>query len=306
MLFPIGFAQIAFVPEWVEGARRSANISGTGAAMHLTRRQALVLRRLAPVLVFVFAEGANLVLSATDPAVGFVLALVLALQFDLVLELRERRELEDGTSRLFRLAERHPETLDLLIRMLEGYGAVVDEARVPEFPDEASDRLALAVGDMEQLGEGRLVKPRGDNQLMMDQYERATSVIRATTDANDLEWWLSATGASYLEKNRRTVERGVRIRRIFLVDEDDDGPLWDVIRANRDAGVEATVARSASIPGRLNVNMTLFDDELCHVDRTNSAGVTVEYLYTTNPSDLRRYASIFSQLEARAQHLETS
>jgi hypothetical protein len=83
----------------------------------------------------------------------------------------------------------------------------------------------------------------------------------------DEDFWSSILGQRYLEAQRRAIaERGVRIRRVFLLtdkDAEDEGRLRELREPHRQIGIETRVLRQSSVDFLLKtklVDYILFDE----------------------------------------------
>lgn len=250
-------------------------------------------------LVTFLVSADNLV--AVKALVGISIGLlgsVLAFQLETLIRIHERNQSREQRERLIEILEAEPELLATLVRTAQDYSRLRKGAPLPAFEKAAERMLEATRLTVAELADGRLRTAAGDNTLMIEQYRTATREILATSDDGDLGWWQSETGRNYLEENRRAVERGVLVSRVFLLAVEDDAGLLAVMRANADAGVLVSSARIDRIPASLRINTTIFDDTLAHEDVTNKAGQTISYLYSSNENDMARLVSSFRRLQS--------
>lgn len=230
--------------------------------------------------------------------VGLVGAAV-AFQLEILAKISEKTRRGEEYSALLRNFEEHPWMLRTVSLSVDAATRCLDETRVPQFAEQVRGEFEDLNLNMQRLAQGHLLCRSGDNTLMMDRYEKAQSRVLGLSESADDTWWRSATGRHYLDLNRATTARGVKVERIFILDPTLPS-IDDIIEENVQAGVETFVIMKADVPAELRLNLTLFDDVLGHEDHTNADGKTVEYLYTTNPSDLARLCNVFQRLRSLA------
>lgn len=196
----------------------------------------------------------------------------------------ERMELlvTDGFARvneateLFRLMERSPlptETVTELVRhstlitpnvpaLVSGF-AHAEIARVSSLLKELSDS-------------GSMVYDGEDRDWLLTLTREAATAIDATSlttvDAGREGYtlgglWTSDLGQRYLDLQREAIQRGVKVRRIFIALHQDDPGFASVCRQQQEIGIDVRVLDSASIPDRLRdwlFDFILFDDAISY------------------------------------------
>ena len=93
-------------------------------------------------------------------------------------------------------------------------------------------------------------------------------------------FWQSHLGRRYLELQRQAIQRGVRIRRVFVTEHDEmasDPVLQRICRSQADIGIDVRLLSPSAVPEEIRGQITdfiLFDDKLSyettplpHVDR---------------------------------------
>ncbi|MGB3437384.1 MAG: hypothetical protein WBA97_01420 [Actinophytocola sp.] len=93
-------------------------------------------------------------------------------------------------------------------------------------------------------------------------------------------FWASPMGVRYLDTQRASGSRGVRIRRVFVTTHDNvgtDSVLHSICQSQVDSGIEVRLLYPSAVPPEIRGQITdfiLFDDEICyeshpapHVDR---------------------------------------
>jgi hypothetical protein len=154
-----------------------------------------------------------------------------------------------------------PQTPPLVVRFAQG-----EIGRLSEF--------------LKEIGEGGNVTYEGeDRDWMLGLARNAMKSIDATSlttvDARgagfvDSGLWESDLGQRYLEVQRDAITRGVRVRRVFIMDRSglaQDPAFLDVCRLQRELNIEIRVLDASAIPGTRRSSLfdfVLFDDVLSY------------------------------------------
>jgi hypothetical protein len=133
---------------------------------------------------------------------------------------------------------------------------------------------------LKELSEGGNVTYEGeDRDWMLSLTRNARSSIDATSlttvDARghgfvDGGLWSSDLGQRYLEAQRDAVQRGVRIRRVFIMDRPglaNDPPFLEVCAFQRKLGIDVRVLDTTEIPNTRRTSLfdfILFDDVISY------------------------------------------
>jgi len=144
----------------------------------------------------------------------------------------------------------------------------------------AQDEIGRMSEFLKELSEGGNVTYEGeDRDWMLSLTRNCQSTIDATSlttvDAGgrgfvDGGLWASDLGQRYLEVQRDAVTRGIRIRRVFIMDRPDlakDGGFNGVCRMQRDMGIDVRVLDSSAIPEVRRSSLfdfILFDDSISY------------------------------------------
>ncbi|MBL7487911.1 phosphatidylserine/phosphatidylglycerophosphate/cardiolipin synthase family protein [Frankia sp. AgB1.9] len=131
---------------------------------------------------------------------------------------------------------------------------------------------------LKELGNGHVSYPAEENEWLLSLTRAARDTIDATslpsvdagTQGYEDGFWESEPGLRYLESQQDAVGRGVRIRRIFVLNRSiasDDASLRAVCRQHTAVGVEVRVLPSdllPSVPPSTVTDFILFDNEVCY------------------------------------------
>jgi hypothetical protein len=125
----------------------------------------------------------------------------------------------------------------------------------------AQDEIGRMSEFLKELSEGGNVTYEGeDRDWMLSLTRNSNSTIDATSlttvDAGgrgfvDGGLWASDLGQRYLEVQRSAITRGVRIRRVFIMDRPDlidDNGFVGVCEVQRDMGIDVRILDSSAIP----------------------------------------------------------
>lgn len=243
--------------------------------------------------------------SAVNGLVIGLLGTAVAFQLEILAKINEKAKRGEDYSSLLRNFEDHPWMLETIATSVAAADECLSETAVMQFQQKVRDCFDHMELKLRQLSQGRLECASGDNSLMMQQYQIAREQVRGLSESADGPWWRSATGRQYLRLNEETARRGIRVQRIFVIDDTLES-IQDVIQENIDVGVETYTINKTDVPSDLLVNLTIFDDLLAHEDKTNSVGTTIGYVYSSNPVDIARLGEIFERLRSRASTVGTA
>jgi hypothetical protein len=131
---------------------------------------------------------------------------------------------------------------------------------------------------LKQLSEGGTVTYYGeDRDWLLGLTAYATTSIDAISMASvDRGLWYSEIGQRYMEAQRLAVERQVAIRRIFILEPDDDADIEWACSEQRKVGIHVRVLERSGIPAALKVQVLDFIifDQVISYETTPAAAVT--------------------------------
>jgi hypothetical protein len=133
---------------------------------------------------------------------------------------------------------------------------------------------------LKDLADGRSLTYDGEDRdwILALTHSAETSIDAtslSTVDAGgkgsvDAGLWTSDLGQRYLDVQRLAIQRGVRIRRVFIMGLPDlaaDGIFLDVCQRQRDMGIQVRILDSSQIPGARRTSLfdfVLFDDVISY------------------------------------------
>jgi hypothetical protein len=252
-----------------------------------------VRRYLDPVLVagVLFSVVVSVVLDVSGLATGaepLIVGLV-GTAITLILEsmvLAERRfRWRERFARAPELESRIEQVTDRLIEVSEHYpGSQVET--------EARRRVDRLLQDVEELASGRMRFPGTDYRLMVQATQEARSTMRAITNLRTHTGEQAHVGPRYWEENRRAVQRGVRVERVFAYDEMTD-PGRELVMQHEQAGILVHTVRHDQVPPEASMSLVVWDDAVGWEAQLNADGEVVENRFTVRPDDVRRLISLF-------------
>lgn len=180
---------------------------------------------------------------------------------------------------LFGLVEASALRTDAMTQLVR-HSTQIDPSVPPLVFRFAQDEIGRMSEFLKELSEGGNVTYEGeDRDWMLSLTRNAQSTIDATSlttvDAGgrgfvDGGLWFSDLGQRYLEVQREAVMRGVRIRRVFIMDRTglaEDDAFLTVCSIQRDIGIEVRVLDSSAIPDVRRSSLfdfILFDDAISY------------------------------------------
>ncbi|WP_101254694.1 hypothetical protein [Streptomyces barkulensis] len=161
--------------------------------------------------------------------------------------------------------------------------------------DETRRRLRRLAEELEQLGQGRVERPRDDSEHLLAATRECRERMEAVTNiVGEPVWWRSDLGVAYWQANLDALDRGVRIRRVFLVDR-HTAELEELLEYQRRAGVEVVVKYQEGQTGQL-INYVVWDGLRAWEARMDARGEIMAQLFTLNGHDVERLRDSFRRL----------
>jgi hypothetical protein len=209
---------------------------------------------------------------------------------------------------LFGLVEASALRTDEIVALVQNSTEITERASplVARFAQAEIARLSTYLKD---LGQGGDVTYDGEDR---DWLLGLTKVTTATIDATSLTttdrdgrqfvdsgFWSTDLGQQYLQVQSAAIARGVKIRRVFIVDRPEfvrDSDFRDVLEKHREAGIEVRMLDPRRIPPGWRssfFDFVLFDNALSYQTMPASRAVDessqpiVSITMVTNPSRVR-------------------
>ncbi|WP_210589498.1 DUF6879 family protein [Streptomyces sp. GESEQ-35] len=155
---------------------------------------------------------------------------------------------------------------DEVTRLVRAYTEVGDQGSdiVKSFAEQELGDLAQL---MEDLSNGISTCPGENNEWLVDLTMCVKKTLYATSTSVDRDFWSSEPAKRYLTEQEKAKQRGVEIRRLFLVDEPDEvtDSLRQLCERHRTFGIDARIAIQSEVEPNAQLNdFIIFDGELCH------------------------------------------
>ncbi|WP_277035539.1 hypothetical protein [Actinacidiphila oryziradicis] len=151
-------------------------------------------------------------------------------------------------TQLFSLVEQSAIRTDAVTQLVRNAAEIGSEAPalLHSFARTEVSRLATLLQD---LHAGEATYEGEDHEWLLALAQNAETAIDATSTEVDADLWVSEFGRRYLVAQREAVGRGVKIRRVFILDDPglvNDADVRRLCREQEDLGVEVrTVVKSA-------------------------------------------------------------
>jgi hypothetical protein len=183
----------------------------------------------------------------------------------------------NDVTELFSLVEAsalHTDAVTQLVR----HSALLDPASPSLVFRFAQAEIARMSDFLKDLGEGGSVIYEGEDRdwllaLVRSAEQSIDATSLTTVDAGGTGYvdgglWTTDLGQRYLQTQREAVQRGVRIRRIFVIvrpsGEVTDDDVLAVCRPQQEVGIEVRVLDSAGLPGNALFDFVLFDEAISY------------------------------------------
>ena len=232
-----------------------------------------------------------------------LLGLAISLQLETLFRVSERRQARERYGQMLELTEDFPDLQSILGDTLQAGVTTLKRSPIDEFRREVFNVLVHADIRLQELAQGRLRMPDGDNSLVFSRFAKTQELLCATTDEGDTSWWTSDAGKQFTSLNVQLIDdRNVRVERIWILGASPDSATRELIQQHHDLGISVFVLRAdrKGLDRRLLVNMTMTDGRFLQEDVPNKLGQAVEYLYSENVADLERAKSRFARLKSAA------
>jgi hypothetical protein len=163
---------------------------------------------------------------------------------------------------LFRAVEESPLRTEAITELVRN-STQIDPSSPPLVNGFAQSRIDRTSKFLKELGDGGVVAHDGeDREWLLELTEQSQHTIDATSlstvDAGATSFhgglWTSDFGQLYLGLQREAIDRGVLIRRVFILDSgfgqpgDEDSDFMLIYRQQQDLGIQVRVLDRSAIP----------------------------------------------------------
>jgi hypothetical protein len=163
-----------------------------------------------------------------------------------------------------------------------------------------------AVGDIEQLANGRMERAGSDTRHMLVLTAESRRRIAGITNvarrggASRVDWWSSDFGQRYWQANIDALARGVAIERVFVYEHLDD-QLQAIADEQRRAGVAVHLIDAAAVAPQYRANIVVWDDRCTWEARMDAYANITSNLFSYSPLDVRRCSDIIETVLVHAR-----
>ncbi|HVL87911.1 MAG TPA: hypothetical protein VM681_07925 [Candidatus Thermoplasmatota archaeon] len=201
-----------------------------------------------------------------DHVSSFLLSMVtgiLILLVELRYQLTVTREELSVASGLQRDSLADPFLLQQVPRIVHGY---TDVARTGDafFTDRAREVVSHCAAEVVRLQEGYIEVPAKEvfSYVKRNFHDTRHSVF-GTVFVQISDFWFSGGGREYLQENFEAIRRGVKVQRVFIIDDLTDLTLdvQDLIRRQAEGGIDVRVAFTDRLTPDLLHDMGIYDDK---------------------------------------------
>lgn len=230
-----------------------------------------------------------------------LLGTAIALQVEMILQSRGRADVQTRQQEMIADIESTswlPETLEKLLSSVRVVERIYGDTMVPRLAHEAFEDC---LGRIRSLQRGHYETPYGDMLLMYALLEQAReSVLATSVSSDDLAWWSSPHGETYLRLHCEAMRRGVSIQRIFIYDR------WTekherLARMQHEHGVKMLCVKRSELPPELRLEVIIWDRRVGYEARLNSVGETIVNHYTFAEQDVGVMLNQYRMMESCAK-----
>ncbi|MEV0266108.1 DUF6879 family protein [Streptomyces sp. NPDC050617] len=163
-------------------------------------------------------------------------------------------------TKLFSLVENSPLHTESVVQLVSSAAKI--KAEGPDIVATIAQSEITRVGMlMEGLDAGEAVYDGEDHDWLLALTQSTAGSIDATSTSVDVNFWTTELGRRYLAAQREAIKRGVRVRRLFIVDHPDlvdDDAVRELRVSHADLGVEVRVLLMSTLSQTLKLD-TMFD-----------------------------------------------
>ncbi|GAA3818104.1 DUF6879 family protein [Streptomyces phyllanthi] len=177
---------------------------------------------------------------------------------------------------------------------------------VNTFAGKEIDRLATLLENLSN----RNADCSGENHdWLIDVTECIKHSLDAISTSVDRDFWNSEPAGRYLEAQSDAIERGVKIRRLFLVNtpDDIDEMLTKICEDQNLLGIDAHIVALSELPHRARLgtknDFIVFDEELVYKMGQDTQDVVDRTILDARPAEIRECLRRFNGFWAATQNL---
>ncbi|MEU6404669.1 hypothetical protein [Streptomyces sp. NPDC046985] len=174
-----------------------------------------------------------------------------------------------------------------------------------DFAHEEINRLALQMDDLTNLS---AECPGENHDWLLSLTKCARRTVDAISTSVDQDFWSTEPAGRYLEAQREAIDdRGVRVRRLFVVKQPGDLPhLHDICKEQRDVRIEVRVVALSQLPlhvqrGKM-IDFVVFDGALSYEVGADQLSVNSWTTVNAREDDVQQRIRRFGELWNASPH----
>jgi hypothetical protein len=246
------------------------------------------------IFVILYITGSGTIPSMTVGLLGSILTVLITVRLDL-----QKTETKLLHALGFSQELYEDDWLHHILRQIaQNYFVIKSDAQVrPVYIEQLQMALQTCYRAIDELAKGIIFIENEEERirLMIEAVREAKKSVKAVSHINII-WWVGELGVKFLEENRRAVERGVRVERVFITSEEMNAELLDLINKQLEFGVKVYVASEKNVPRSIRQNLVICDDVLITEPRFNLEGTTQGGIISTAEYDVSRVRKMWDRL----------
>jgi hypothetical protein len=164
------------------------------------------------------------------------------------------------------------------------------------FEIRAKDVVTECHNVLHGLADGYMIAaPRSPYSFGTKGISGAKKSVKAASIA-DFSYWKTNYAQSYLKANKDTLERGVKIIRVFIADRKTLESISDVLQTQKEMGIEVHTAVIDDIPNQLIEDTLIVDDKIFSRGELTSDGKLREIRLTIDAVEVQQAVTRFDAL----------
>lgn len=247
-----------------------------------------------------------------DPSISFVASLVgvvISLQLNILVRTAAVRSHLEDTGEITGAILRNPDAINPIRSILSSLDAVRDEGRhggniiaATVLPDRATRAIATCQEELADLARGSFESSGYDFLPLNEALGRCCEKLRgvAVQGADRLTYQEVGGATRYEELQKRLLEAGIAIERIFVYDQRSEH-IVRVMKHQRELAIKVYEVAKRVVPSHLIVDCAIVDRAFCGRLQVASGGAITSTYYTTNQSEIDKRIREFEELKSLAR-----
>lgn len=191
-----------------------------------------------------------------------------------------------------------------IVSVVESFSIISSGKYQTLFLEEGKRSLTGCSDSLKNLADGTfLIDEERRMRILVDLLERARpgETILATSYVNLGDWWERELGQRYLQANYKAVKRGVEIKRVFIVRQDEEEDVYKFIDEQRSNSINVRVVKESSVKSHLKENFFLVENSILSYSEYSRDGQLVRGYISQDP---RKHSEYREKFELLCDHSE--